>query len=587
MQFITGFLGLGAHFVRHFAILALAVVWAGFAGGCSLLPAMGAGPADATAPTPVTADAAAPRLTLERIDIERVSDLPQQTGVSDAELLVAADGLTGSTVTLEDLRAIATRMESIFRDAGYPYVRVVLPPQKVEDGAITLQVIEGQIEGIVVLGDSAVAKRQAEAQLAKLEGLGPVPVSQVEQAVVALSDVPGLNARVSLARGTQGPGTMRLIAEAEREEPRFLINMHNWGSPSLGREGATALVRIPGIALFGDELQASFFTTREWGEQFVGQLAYERALTGSGLKVRIEGTYGEAEPSGNVATLGATSRSITGKIEVSHPLYRDRTSLVEMYGGLDYSDLKGELFQQTVLLSDDRVRVVYLGAETESKWDGWSFDTWVEARKGVGILRASKKGDANLARPEARPNAWSLLAETNITSPTYETFRLDLRGTGQHARDPLMAVEEFSFGNYTIVRGYDPGAASGDSAIAGAFELSGLGYRPFNDGTHVEFFGFFDVGQYWNRDAFAVERRTLASWGVGTRVDIAEYARAEFTYAQPLREPRGLGEGVEGPRVLFSLTANIGHLAKDAYGAAAGVAAGLVPNGLFSGGDTQ
>lgn len=530
---------------------------------------------EAEAPTNTT-KADEPRLKLETILIDRVSTLPQESAVSDAQLLQVADGKFGTEVTLEELRGIATGMEGVFRDEGYPYVRVVLPPQRVEKGIVTLQVIEGQIEGVVVLGSSPTAKRQAEAQLARLDGLGPVPVADVEEAVAALSDVPGLNARVSLARGNEGPGTMRIIAEAEREEPRFLINVHNWGSESLGREGATALVRVPGLALYGDEFQGSFYTTREWGEQYVGQLAYERVLTSSGLKVRVEGTYGEAEPSGAVATLGASSKSITGNLEVSHPIYRDRSSLVDLYGGLDYSNLKGELFQQTVLLSDDRVRVAYLGAQTEFSWQGWQADTWVEARKGVGILKASKKGDANLARPEARPNAWVLRAETNITSPTYEGFRLDLRGLGQHARDPLMAVEEFAFGNYTVVRGYDPGSASGDSAIAGSVELSGLRYRPFNDRTHLEYFGFFDVGEYWNRDQAAVENRTLASWGGGVRITIDEYARAEFTYAEPLREPLGQGERVPGPRVLFSLTTNIGQLAKDAYGFVSGVMPSVV-----------
>lgn len=582
--------------MRVYAILALMAGLATGAAGCTSLSAS-RGPAE-TLPAPAVAAAddsgevrdarrtippaeqarlareaeaeaspapAAPRLPLKQIIIERVSDLPQVSAVTDEKLLAAADGKIGTDVTLEELRSIATGMERIFRDEGYPYVRVVLPPQRVEAGTVRLQVIEGQFEGVVVLGSSPTAKRQAEAQLARLNGLGPVPVSEVEQVVTALSDVPGLNARVSLARGTEGPGTMRIIAEAEREEPRFLINAHNWGSENLGREGITGLVRVPGLALFGDEFQASFFTTREWGEQFVGQLAYERTLTSGGLKVRVEGTYGQAEPSGTVATLGATTESVTANVEVSHPIYRDRKLLVDLYGGLDYANLKGELFQKTVLLSDDRTRVAYLGAEVEAEIDGFSARGHVEARKGVGILRASKKGDRTLARTEARPNAWSLLGEVNVTTPSFQTLRLDVTARGQHARDPLMAVEEFSFGNYTIVRGYDPGAATGDAAIAVAAEVAGLGYRPFNSRTHVEFFGFFDIGEYWNRDRLAVHNRTLASWGTGIRVNIDEYARAEFTYAEPLREPLGLNEGVPGPRVLFSLTTNVGQLAKDAY----------------------
>lgn len=554
-------------------MLAVAVV----AAGCSLMPdaltGADAGPAAALP----AAGADAPRLTLDRVEIERVGTLPQPSAVSDEALLTVAAPYIGAQVTLPELRRIATGMEAAFRDAGYPYVRVVLPPQRVEAGTVTFQVIEGRIDGLVVLGSSPTAKRQAEAQLAPLDGMGPVPVAAVEAAVAALSDVPGLDARVSIARGNEGAGTMRIIAEAEREAPRFLINAHNWGSESLGREGVTALARIPGTATYGDEFQASFFTTREWEEQFVGQLAYERTFTGSGLAGRVEATYGEAEPGGAVATLGASSRSITANVEVRHPVYRDRTTRIDAGVGFDYADLTGELFQRTVLLSEDKVRTAYAVVDAEASVGRWSGDIHMEARKGLKVFSASRTGDANLARAEAHPDAYSVRGELNIATPAHAGFRLDLRGMGQFARDPLMAVEEFSFGNYTILRGYDPGAATGDAAIAASAELSGMGFRPFGSRSFTELFAFYEIGEYWNRDVNAVANRTLASVGAGMRTTLDDYLRAEIAYAEPLREPLGQGEGVPGPRVMFSVTANLGHAAGEVWQAVRDIWPGDAP----------
>ena len=575
--------------MRLIALLAVAVLAAGcslmpggLAGGLTGGPVGGGGPSVTALAGPQAAGPGeAPRLGLARVAFERLGDLPRNSAVSDDMLQAVAAPWLGQDVTLEDLRRLATGMEATFRSAGYPYVRVVLPPQQVEDGTVMFQVIEGRIDGIVVLGKSPAAKRQAEAQLAPLDGLGPVPVARVEGAIAALSDVPGLDARVSIARGSEGAGTMRIIAEAERKPPRFLVNFQNWGSESLGREGATLLARVPGIATYGDQFEASFFTTREWEEQFVGQLAYERTLTARGLKLRAEATYGEAEPGGAVATLGASAKSLTASFEVRHPVHRDRTSRLDVGAGFNYADLKGELFQQTVLLSDDKVRTAYAFLEAETALWGFTGDIHLEARKGVDVLSASRRGDANLARKEADPDAASLRGEARITTPSVAGFRLDLRAMGQYANRPLMAVEEFSFGNYTILRGYDPGAATGDTAMAVSAELAGLGYRPFGGRSYTEWFGFFEAGEYWNRDINAVANRTLTSFGGGMRTTFDDYLRVEIAYAAPLRAPLGQGEGVPDQRVMFSVTANLGHLAgKAAAGldtAFAGLRAGASP----------
>ena len=57
------------------------------------------------------------------------------------------------------------------------------------------------------------------------------------------------------------------------------------------------------------------------------------------------------------------------------------------------------------------------------------------------------------------------------------TLALGLRG--QWSNDPLLSFEEFSAGNYTVGRGYDPGTLLGDSGIGLQAELRfGSASRP-------------------------------------------------------------------------------------------------------------
>ena len=44
--------------------------------------------------------------------------------------------------------------------------------------------------------------------------------------------------------------------------------------------------------------------------------------------------------------------------------------------------------------------------------------------------------------------------------------------------DPLLAFEEFTAGNYTVGRGYDPATLSGDSGVGVTAELRGPRLMP-------------------------------------------------------------------------------------------------------------
>jgi len=546
--------------VRSIALLFFSLMVA----GCSTFES-GLSGTDATgAPGPSAEVAGGPSIEFSAVLLERMSALPEPSAVEDATLEAAAEPYLNRPVSLDDLRALGTEMEGIFRDAGYPYVRVVLPPQEIVNGRVRFQIIEGWVEGVSVLGSSAIAKAQTEARLSALDGKGPLALDDVERTVAQLNDVPGLAARVSIARGKQGPGAMRLIADAERQDPRVLVNVQNFGSKNLGREGTTLFAHVPGWAPLGDELELAAFNTWESGEQVSGQIAYSRGLTVDGLSARVWASYAEAEPSGAVATLGSTSESLTAGIEVTHPIYQRREKSLEGYLGFEAANLKGELFQGAVPLSKDETRTVYAGLEGEVVVDDWSFTGNVELRQGLRWFHASARGDANLARSEADPFTRVVSGEFLTATPELWGMKAEIDLRGQWANAPLMAIEEFSFGNYTVGRGYDPGAAAGDSAIAAAITLSGFEQRFWNDRIGTEFVAFYDIGRYWNEDTTGTPSRTLASAGGGVRLLFNNQLRADITYAHPLDQPRGLGESRPGGRVLFNITADAVQIWDDA-----------------------
>lgn len=511
-------------------------------------------------------------------EIERLSWPAERSPVSDAALRGAGAPWSGAPLDIATVRCVGLAMERTFRDAGYPYTRVSAPPQRVDGGLVRYQIVEGWVERVTPSGDNARARLQAHRRLRRLEASadpGPVALRAVERAAALLDEAPGLVARMAITRGGEDrTGAIRIVAQAEPKPRNLIFNLNNFGADELGRSGASMLFTTPGRAPLGDELTLSAYTTLDIREQRAARATYERGLSAGGLVAAIEIAYGEAEPGGEVRVLGAAAESLSGRVALSHPVWLGRRTRVRAVAGLDAADQTGELFGGQVSLSDDATRNLFVGLEGEGALgctrftttpDGacWRIAGEIEARQGLDGLGASREGDERLARPFADPQANVFRAAAEIETPRGPGgVRGRLQLIGQAADAPLMAYEEFNLGNYTGVRGYDPGAVAGDSGLAGAFELIGPEFRVRRFG--MEPFAFFDAGRVWNEDPGAPNGRYVSSYGAGVRLNADRLVRFEAMWASPLHAPLGMGESQPTPRVLFSLTANVARLLEQA-----------------------
>jgi hemolysin activation/secretion protein len=127
--------------------------------------------------------------------------------------------------------------------------------------------------------------------------------------------------------------------------------------------------------------------------------------------------------------------------------------------------------------------------------------------------------------------------------------------SGQWSPHGLPAYEEYQIGNYTVGRGYDPGAASGDRGLgmqleAGA-EVPVRGLSRVLGDTSLGLFGFYDTARVWNEDPLSYDS-TIASVGGGVRMRFPRTQLSLF-YADPLKRPFPSAEKPRG-RLLVTLT---------------------------------
>jgi hemolysin activation/secretion protein len=96
----------------------------------------------------------------------------------------------------------------------------------------------------------------------------------------------------------------------------------------------------------------------------------------------------------------------------------------------------------------------------------------------------------------------------------------------------LLNFEEFSIGNLTIGRGYDPGANTADRAIGLRIEPRAKVLE--TERVRLDAFAFYDSVWIYNLDTNTAENdRRLGSYGAGFRALLPRTALLEIMYARP------------------------------------------------------
>lgn len=440
---------------------------------------------------------------------------------------------------------------------------IQIPQQQIGDGVLQLNVVWGHIKEVRVRGDAGPYEDLVRRRIELLKGLNPLNEADAERVLLLADDIPGLSVSLALRPEGSGPGELIGDLTVNFERFRLFANAQNYNSRYLGRETVFVRGEIYGLTGMGDVTALSLSSTVDFDEQKIAQLRHTMLLDTAGDTLSLVGTVAKSKP--DLDALDLRTLSVIGGIEASHPLVRTVRQQVSISGGLEYSTQRTRVYGggESSALNRDRIAAVYLrldGATRKFDFTGQpilQLSGSLELRKGLDILGATTKpsGDYSLTRFDG--DATATVVRGNIQGvlnigPVAELFAA---ARGQWSDHALLNYDEFSIGNLTILRGYDPGANTGDRAIG--FTIEPRANIRLGTDASAQIFGFYEGAQLWNLDRDTTEKkRYLASLGGGVRLNLLRSVRIDVTYTHPLDPPLLAGTDVSPPddRVLASLT---------------------------------
>lgn len=563
-----------------------ALVWAGCAGFAA---------AQVTVPPAVTGTADPGRINRSEIPATRswmtmegaasspraVANVPE--GAEDIRFVlrgVVVDGMTAydpaaivplyadfldREISVADLFSVMNALQQRYLDDGFTLSRVSIPNQSIEGGQVRLSVIEGYVAHVEIDPDIRQDALVIADVTRRILAMQPLNTVSLERLLLVLNDLPGLNVSAVLAsirpedEMAVTPGGVKLLLQKnERAFSRYRIGINNHGSKFTGpyQFALSAAQSMP--ALNYSALNVSVLGTTSLQEQRYIALRQSIPVWGaSGAQFAWGASWARTEPGSSLDVLDVKGRNHALSARMSYPLIKQRGRVLLIDAELEIKNSQTDILGTA--LFDDRQRIVSAGVN-------YSFSDVhngvnlldLHAYRGLAVMDASRRGDADLSRADGRPQFTKFNAAAGRLQALPGGWQVYGMLTGQYAFQPLLSSEEFGFGGEPLGRGYNPSEIAGDRGMALTLELRHSMPRHYRGlAVNLQPYVFYDVGVVWNIDNNDTIRQSAAAAGAGIRFDVDNQWSGGLSLGFPLTRgadnPPSYADRY-GPRVLFSLS---------------------------------
>lgn len=449
--------------------------------------------------------------------------LTGQSLYSEAELLALTGFTAGAQLNLSELQAMAARIADFYHANGYFVAQAYLPAQTIQDGAVTIAVVEGRYGDITLRNQTNLSNGLADGLLGGLNSGDVIDREPLENRLLLLSDLPGVNVKSTLVPGASVGAADLIVDVTPGRRITGSIDADNAGNYYTGEYRLGGTLNINNLAGLGDVATFRLLTSFDGLDyaRAAYQLQLGRATAGVAYS-RLEYELGK-----EFEDLGAEGTADIVSVFGSYPLIRSRKTNLYAQLGYDYKTFE-DRFDFIPLVTEKNANVLMASLHGNHRDE-----------LGAGGLSAASltwyTGEIDIETPSvravdsltARSNGHYDKLGINVMRVQQLNDIVSLYGSisGQWASKNLDISEKMSLGGMYGVRAYPQGEAFADEGYLATLEARVL-VADFSEreAGQVHLIGFVDSGTVTlNKNPWddADNRRTLSGAGVG--VNWAEY----------------------------------------------------------------
>jgi len=395
------------------------------------------------------------------------------TLLSEGQLALVAATYLNRPLNLAELNKAAAAVADAYRRAGW-VVRAYLPKQDIQDGSVTIQIVEAVFGGAVIDGAPnrlSISKALGMIDAAQSKG-EKINADDIDRVLLLLGDLPGIDATGNLRAGKNEGETELALKLTDEPLVRFEVGADNAGSRATGSARMLANLALNSPLGLGDLVSANYLHTdgsdylRAGYTQPVGLGGWRAGVNGSVLNYRlVSPEYEDLNGKGSTDSIG---------LEASYPIIRSR--LRNLYLQLNHDRKTFDNEANGATTSRYRLNATSIGLF------GNLFDNWGGGGANIASLTYTS-GDLNLnGSPTQATDAITTQADGHYDKWRYALSRQQVISnnvslyaalSGQWTPDNLDSSEKFYLGGVNGVRAYPSSEAGGSQGQLINIELRG------------------------------------------------------------------------------------------------------------------
>lgn len=466
--------------------------------------------------------------------------LEGNTVLAEKELRPLLFRYIGPGRKFSDLRQLVTEIEKRYHDAGYPTVKVVLPPQNLTKGEVRLDVVEFKL-GYVSVGDGEYFDADNLKRSLPALRSGVVPNnSELAQALERANSHPAKRVQVIFKPGQDAQQIDAELVVEERQPFDLRLSYNNEGTDFSGENQLSVEARYLNLFGFDHEVGVQIIGSPLDEQSFVaGLVTYSVPLYSVGGELRLFGYESKVDDvqfrsNFSVAGVGSSyglqyAQTLNGGAGLKHSLsagvtYKSYGSTV-MFNGVVANEVP-EFNSLPLSVGYD-----LLYRPPNATWYG---------QFGISANGNLLTGDDNdqefdVARSGSSANFLTLGARLAFATEIEADWRLRLAAGGQYTDMPLVPTEQYGIGGMGSFRGIASRSLTDDRGYAATFELYSpdFGRSLFGEQFELRALVFSDFAGLRRVDALPgeVAKRDLTSYGLGMRFRLKDQLGLTLDYA--------------------------------------------------------
>ncbi|MDJ0589957.1 MAG: ShlB/FhaC/HecB family hemolysin secretion/activation protein [Pleurocapsa sp. MO_226.B13] len=458
-----------------------------------------------------------------------------------------------SFVELLEVQQVITQL---YIDRGYFTTGAYIPPQTIFNRTVKVEIIEGRIEEIEILGLEKLQPEYIRSRIA-IAAEPPLHRDKLLRGLQMLQLNPLIkNISAELSKGVN-PGASFLKLEIEEADSFGLeLGLDNYASTSIGSVRRRVSINDLNFLGFGDSFQAAYVQTD--GSESLERLEYQVPLGARGSSLEL----GHSRHDSNIIVepfqdLDLESNSYSYEATFIQTAIAKPTQ--DLILGFSFTHQNTQLslgdsaFPDLARGSDADGRTIISALRLVQEYSDRSQNHIFSARSqfAIGIDAFGSTINHN-ELPDSKFLIWR--GQLQYLKAISSNNRILLRGELQLSDRPLFSQEQFNADGLNSVRGYNQARILGDNGFFLSAELNNTVLQIPQWELSLDIGCFFDFGRIWNSDDVALETNTISSLGIMAQLAIADNLTARIDWGFPLIDDKlPQGDSLQDRGIYFSL----------------------------------